>query len=145
MSETITIEDCYYYAENPSACSNCNIPLPPAAIISYDMVKPSVYDMEGHVSLKLSDGTYTYFVGNWQQNTVNGILINRGSANLVHVKASGITANEKHTLGVSYNNGDWTYFKDDEVKPFTGNYTPTVLTDIFIEKGTMENLKIIPL
>ena len=84
---------------------------------------------------------------NFYGNGMNGLLIrNTGSSsNLVNQTCSDFPANTEVVLGVSYNNGSWTVFKDDEVQSVTANYTPTTLNIIQIQQGTMTDLIIKPL
>jgi len=147
VSKTYSIIDAWKYIPNPTACTNCNISLPSKASISYRMSKPRIDGAYGGISLELIDSSHTYFVGNWASNGMNGLLIrNTGSSsNLVNQTCSDFSANTEVVLGVSYNNGSWTVFKDDEVQSVTANYTPTTLNIIRIQQGTMKDLIIKPL
>jgi len=147
VSETYELCDATLYRANPTACTSCNIDLPSSALISYKMSKPRIDGSSGGISIHLIDSSHTYFVGNWASDGHNGLLIrNTGSSsNLVSQTCSDITANTEYTLGVTYDNGDWTYFKDNEVKSFSANYTPTKLNIIQIQQGTIKDLIIKPL
>ena len=144
LQETYAIEDCWKYIANPSSCSSCNISLPSKAIISYKISKPTVTGYQGGVNIQLTDSSHTYFVGNWASDGTNGLLIrNTGSSsNLVDQRCTGISANTEYLMGITYNEGSWTYFKDNEVKSFSANYTPTTINIIQIQQGYMKELKI---
>lgn len=111
------------------------------------MSKPVIDSTSGGINIQLIDSSHTYFVGNWASDGTNGLLIrNTGSStNLVNQTCSNITANTEYTLGVTYDNGDWTYFKDNEVKSFSANYTPTKINIIQVQQGTIKDLIIKPL
>jgi hypothetical protein len=144
--ETYSIEDCTLYRDTVSACTSCDIDLPSSALISFRMIKPTLSG-GGGVDVELIDSSHTYFIGNWSSWGANGVLIrNTGSStNLVNQTCTDISANIEYLMGVTYDNGDWTYFKDNEVKSFSANYTPTKLNKIDIQQGYMKELKIKPL
>lgn len=146
VSETY-VTDAWKYIQNPTVCTDCNISLPPNASISFRMSKPRIDSTSGGINLVLSDNSHSYFMGNWASDGNNGILIrNTGSStNLVDHRCSRISANTDYLLGVTYDNGSWTVFKNDEVISFTANYTPTTLSKIEITQGAMKDLIIKPL
>lgn len=147
-SEIYLIEDCILFQSNPSPCTNCNIALPNSAEISFKMSKPRITGSYGGVHLEFVDNTsHTYFVGNWASAGENGFLIrNAGSSsNLVALLGTHIAANTEYLLGVTYKDNAWTYFKDNEISSGTANYTPTKISVIHIQQGTMKDLKIKPL
>ena len=144
LQETFVIEDCVYYNANPTNCSSCNIDLPSKASVSFLMSKPVIGSGAGGVNIQLTDSSHTYFVGNWSSDGNNGLLIrNTGSStNLVNQQCTAISANTEYLMGVTYNNGSWTYFKDTEVKSVTANYTPTKINVVQIQQGYMKDLKV---
>ena len=147
LTKTFVIQDCSLYRPNPVACTSCNIDLPSSALISYKMSKPRLDGAYGGINLQLIDSSHTYFVGNWSSQGNNGLLIrNTGSStNLVSQTCSDVTANTESLLGITYDNGAWPYFKDNEVKSFSANYTPTKLDIIQVQQGTIKDLMIKPL
>lgn len=147
---TQSIEDCIKYIQNPTTSSDLNISVPSSAQITYKMIKTGTVSGKGGCNLLLQDNSsHDYYIGNWATSTDNGVLIrNHGSSsNLVDQRCSGIIVNTQHLIGVTYdNNGNWTYFKDNEVKSFTANYIPTKITTIDNgQQSTMTDLKVKPL
>ncbi|WP_405296353.1 hypothetical protein [Methanobrevibacter sp.] len=149
LQETYAIEDCIKYIQNPTSSSGLNISVPSSAQITYKMIKTGIGANKGGCSLLLQDNSsHDYYIGNWSSDAYNGVLIrNRGSSsNLVDQRCSDIIVNTQHLIGVTYNDGSWTYFKDNEVKSFTANYTPTKITTIDNgQQSTMSDLKVKPL
>ena len=147
LSERFVVEDCWRYIANPSFCTSCNFDLPSSALISYRMSKPRIDSSSGGVNIQLTDASHTYFIGNWSSGGDNGVLIrNTGSSsNIVDQRCSNISSNTECILGITYDEGDWTYFKNNEVKSFSANYAPTKINIIQIQQGYMKDLKIKPL
>ena len=146
VSETITIEDCMVYIENPSECTNCNISLPSSAYISYEE-KLEISDV-GHSGLELTDGSHRYLVGGYTSMGKNGIIIrNEGSYDsIASVTASRVKVSDGWALlEATYDNGDWTYTSNGEYHSLQADYTPTTLYKIVIDRAYMRNIKIKPL
>lgn len=138
LSDTITIEDCYKYIENPLDGSGYNIPLPSSATISFEMSTTDYMQSRVYISLN-NDVDYCHIGNSYSEN---GLKIYHGSILVDKIECSEITANETHILGASYDNGSWTYFADDEVVSTTNSLVPLTLDEIIISGGTMNNLKI---
>ena len=146
VSETITIEDCMFYVEDPSQCTNCNISLPSSAYISYEEKLGD--DTVGYSGLELTDGSHRYLVGGYTSMGKNGIIIrNEGSYDsLASVTASRIRIRDGWALlETTYDNGDWTYTSNGEYLSLQADYTPTTLYKIVIDRAYMRNIKIKPL
>ena len=145
VSETITIEDCMVYIENPSECTNCNIPLPSSAYISYEEKLGD--NRAGYSGLQLTDGSHRYLVGGYTSDGLNGIIIrNEGEyTSLVSQTGANLKTSDWYLLETTYSNGNWTYVNWGTDRSFQADYTPTTLDRIVIDRAYMRNIKIKPL
>ena len=145
VSETITIEDCMVYIENPSECTNCNIPLPSSAYISYEEKLGD--NRAGYSGLQLTDGSHRYLVGGYTSDGLNGIIIrNEGEyTSLVSQTGANLKTSDWYLLETTYSNGNWTYVNRGIDRSFQADYTPTTLDRIVIDRAYMRNIKIKPL
>lgn len=144
-SESIVLEDCYYYDANPVHNTSMNIPLPSNAKISYDMRKTGMVDGKGGPCLTLEDSTYNYLIGNWSSTGYNGFLLRTkgSSSNIINQQCSQLTTNTDYNIWFTYDNGAGGYGLNNETLSFNLQYIPTKLTKIEIgQQATMNNLKV---